>query len=124
MAALCLFLSAAGLPAQAELRGHGGFVKGIAVTADGSRAVGFTRKADMAQQWNYQQDERTGLIVVELPSLAWKVLDYGPYEPAYLLTGETGRYRSLFASIAFTSPNVTRNVNMSVSRPQVAKTAA
>ena len=40
LAGLCsLALLGPGGPAQAELRGHGGFVKGIAVTPDGSRAV-------------------------------------------------------------------------------------
>jgi len=34
---LAIFMAAATQPARAELRGHGGFVKGIAVTPDGER---------------------------------------------------------------------------------------
>lgn len=64
----------------------------VDISADGSRAVGFTRQGDMAAQWDYEQEAKVGLIVVKLPSLAWKVIDYGDQEPNYLLTGETGRF--------------------------------
>ncbi len=57
----------------------------VAMAPDGSRALGFTRQADMASQWGYAQREVVGLISVELPSLAWTVHEYGPKEPTYTL---------------------------------------
>jgi len=64
----------------------------VGISEDGTRAVGFTRKDDMQNQWNYDQKEPTGLIVVSLPSLAWEVIEYGQEEPTYLVTGDDGRW--------------------------------
>lgn len=57
----------------------------VVISEDGARAVGFTRRADMLQQWDYTQQAEVGLITVELPSLAWSVLDYGDTVPGYHL---------------------------------------
>ncbi len=59
----------------------------VAITPDGQAAVGFTRRQDMETTWGYtQQNEKVGLIFVDLPSRAWKVVDYGERLPSYTLS--------------------------------------
>ncbi len=59
----------------------------VVVASDGSRAVGFTRKANMLSDWNYTlQNSEIGLIVVDLDTLSWKVMDYGDDIPTYTLS--------------------------------------
>lgn len=70
----------------------------VAMSPDGSRAVGFTRRDDMISQWGYAQKEMVGLITVELPSLAWTVIEYGPKEPTYVLADQG---RKILAHDAF-----------------------
>ena len=53
---LALLLMIAAPPAQAELRGHGGFVKGIAVTPDGKRAVSASFDYSLIL-WNLESQE-------------------------------------------------------------------
>ncbi len=63
----------------------------VEMSDDGRRAVGFTRRADMLQAWDYNQTADVGLIVVHLPSLHWRVIEYGRVEPTYYL-GPRGRW--------------------------------
>ncbi len=59
----------------------------VAVASDGSRALGFTRRASMIADWDYHaQKTDIGLIVVDLDDLSWKVIEYGEAEPAYSLS--------------------------------------
>ena len=55
-AALLSLVLLAAAPAQAELRGHGGFVKGIAVTPDGARAVSASFDYSLIL-WNLKSQE-------------------------------------------------------------------
>lgn len=57
----------------------------VTISEDGSTAVGFTRKDDMLQAWNYSQVAEVGLIQVDLGTLEWSVIEYGDEEPGYLL---------------------------------------
>ncbi|MFH1532350.1 MAG: hypothetical protein ABIK09_16625 [Pseudomonadota bacterium] len=59
----------------------------VAISPDGSRAVGFTRREVMEEEWGYdEQDEPVGLIVVDMDSLAWRVLDYGDHMPVFTIS--------------------------------------
>jgi hypothetical protein len=69
----------------------------VEISADGAQAVGFTRRADMWTQWGYDQVEEVGLIVVDLPSLSWQVIEYGDREPGYYLAG-SGRWLYAYES--------------------------
>ncbi|MFT7621429.1 MAG: hypothetical protein ACI9WU_000592 [Myxococcota bacterium] len=58
----------------------------VSVSQDGSRAVGFTRKADMLQDWGIQQTAEVGLIIIDLPELTWSLVEFGEREPSYLMS--------------------------------------
>lgn len=60
----------------------------VVISDDGTRAVGFTRREDMAEQWNYEQIQDHGLIVVDLATFDWHVIELGEYEPAYHLAAD------------------------------------
>ena len=60
----------------------------VVISPDGSRAVGFTRQAEMQEQWGHPQLELVGLIVVDLATLEWEVVEYGDMEPAYLFAND------------------------------------
>lgn len=63
----------------------------VEITPDGSTAVGFTRRNDMVTQWGYQDQEAPyGLIIVDLPSLEWQVLDYGDTGPTFTVSPDGG----------------------------------
>lgn len=63
----------------------------VAITPDGTRAVGFTRMNAMISEWGYDDQKAPfGLIVVELPSLDWRILDFGSNGPAYTLSPDGG----------------------------------
>jgi len=68
----------------------------VVVARDGSAAVGFTRKQDMETQWGYHgQTTDFGLIIVNLHTLDWKVLDHGKVAPAYTVSPD-GKYLYVF----------------------------
>ena len=59
----------------------------VLISRDGSTAVGFTRKENMEQEWDYfDQQLKVGLIVVDLATLVWKIVDHGDKEPAYTIS--------------------------------------
>ncbi len=59
----------------------------VAITPDGKTAIGFTRRQDMQQTWNYDgQKAKVGLIFVDLPDRTWKVVDYGERLPSFTLS--------------------------------------
>jgi len=58
----------------------------VALSDDGKTAVGFTRKELMEEQWNYYgQNEPYGIVVIDLPTQSWSVVDFGPAKPAYFI---------------------------------------
>jgi len=64
----------------------------VVVSRDGSTAVGFTRKNVMESEWQYyDQTAAYGLIIVDLDTLEWRVLDYGEVAPSYTVSPD-GRY--------------------------------
>jgi hypothetical protein len=64
----------------------------VVISDDGSKAVGFTRRENMELDWNYQgQTTAIGLIFVDLDTLGWKVMDYGPDVPTYTLSPDGSR---------------------------------
>ncbi|MBM4352181.1 MAG: hypothetical protein FJ109_00050 [Deltaproteobacteria bacterium] len=59
----------------------------VVIASDGSHAVGFTRRDNMVSDWGYtSQNTEIGLIVVDLETLSWKVMDYGNDIPTYTLS--------------------------------------
>jgi hypothetical protein len=59
----------------------------VAVSPDGRRAVGFTRREVMEDEWDFHaQDEPVGLIVVETENLSWRVMDYGDHMPVFTIS--------------------------------------
>lgn len=68
----------------------------VVVARDGATAIGFTRKQDMEQQWSYSEQKTDfGLIVVDLATTDWKVMDHGDVAPAYTVSPD-GRFLYLF----------------------------
>ena len=64
----------------------------VAINPDGTRAVGFTRREVMEDEWSYfDQDTPVGLIAVDLDTLAWRVMDYGSKMPVYTISPD-GEY--------------------------------
>jgi hypothetical protein len=62
----------------------------VVVSQERELAVGFTRKADMKSAWNYQQTQDYGLIVVDLKTNEWKIVEYGDNAPSFTLSPEGG----------------------------------
>lgn len=59
----------------------------VVLARDGTTAIGFTRRQEMEQQWGYHdQDTKVGLIVVNLNTLEWTVMEHGDVEPAYTVS--------------------------------------
>ena len=59
----------------------------VAISPDGSRAVGFTRREVMEDEWDYhEQDAPVGLLVLDIDSLSWRVLDYGDHMPVFTIS--------------------------------------
>ena len=59
----------------------------VAISPDGSRAIGFTRREVMEDEWDFHaQDEPVGLIVVETENLSWRVMDYGDHMPVFTIS--------------------------------------
>ena len=58
----------------------------VVISEDGKTAVGFTRKADMVTEWGIDQVMNIGLIIVDLETLAFQLVEYGDKAPAYVLT--------------------------------------
>ena len=59
----------------------------VAVSPDGTRAVGFTRREVMEEEWGYlDQDAPVGLIVVDTDNLVWRVMDYGDRMPVFTIS--------------------------------------
>ncbi len=64
----------------------------VAVTPDGKTAVGFTRRQVLIDDWNYtKQTTDFGLIIVELATLKWTILDWGDQDPQYTISPD-GKY--------------------------------
>lgn len=64
----------------------------VAITSDGSKAVGFTRLENMVSDWGYNgQKTVIGLIFVDLDTLNWKTMDYGNDIPTYTLAPDGSR---------------------------------
>ena len=67
----------------------------VLVTHDGKKALGFTRKKLLEEQWNYNnQTTEYGLVIVDIPTLTWTILDYGNSMPAYFLSPD-GKHAAL-----------------------------
>jgi DNA-binding beta-propeller fold protein YncE len=68
----------------------------VAVTPDGSLAVGFTRREVLESDWDYWgQSEPFGLIFVNTQTLEWEVVDFGHRIPAYTISPD-GAYLYLY----------------------------
>ena len=57
----------------------------VSISRSGDVAIGFTRKQSMQDEWGVAQKEPVGIIVVDLHTLDWTVVEYGQWEPTYLV---------------------------------------
>jgi hypothetical protein len=59
----------------------------VAVTPDGKKALGFTRKKLLEEQWDYYgQNTDYGLVLADVPTRTWKVVDFGASIPSYFIS--------------------------------------
>ncbi len=55
----------------------------LALSPDGTTAVGFSRQQALMKQWNMFQQAPHGLLLIRLSDLYWKFLEHGTAEPDF-----------------------------------------
>jgi hypothetical protein len=55
----------------------------LALSPDGTTAVGFSRQQALMKQWNMFQQSAHGLLLIRLSDLYWKFLEHGTGEPDF-----------------------------------------
>ena len=69
----------------------------VALTDDGLTAAGFTLQAVMAEEWDYHgQNDLVGIILVDLETLEWEIIDVGTEVPAYTFSPD-GKFLYLYS---------------------------
>jgi len=55
----------------------------LALSPDGTTAIGFSRQQALMKQWNMFQQQPHGLLLIRLTDLYWKFLEHGSAEPDF-----------------------------------------